>query len=111
MTFRTPLCDLLDIEYPILLAGMGGGSGPELAAAVSNAGGLGVLGAAACSPAMLDEWITRTRKLRRNVVQERYAPIIDAIYGGRTNVAMKAQVVYETGEVGATERVLTVKGV
>ena len=63
MTFRTPLCDLLNIEYPILLAGMGGGSGPELAAAVSNAGGLGVLGAAACSPAMLDEWITRTRKL------------------------------------------------
>lgn len=63
MTFRTPLCDLFDIEYPILLAGMGGGSGPELAAAVSNAGGLGVLGAAACSPDMLDEWITRTRKL------------------------------------------------
>lgn len=63
MQFRTPLCDLFDIEYPILLAGMGGGSGPELAAAVSNAGGLGVLGAAACSPEMLDEWITRTRKL------------------------------------------------
>ena len=63
MQFRTPLCDLFDIEYPILLAGMGGGSGPELAAGVSNAGGLGVLGAAACSPEMLDEWITRTRKL------------------------------------------------
>lgn len=63
MRFRTPLCELLDIEYPILLAGMGGGSGPELAAAVSNAGGLGVLGAAACSPSMLDEWITRTRTL------------------------------------------------
>lgn len=63
MHFRTPLCDLFDIEYPVLLAGMGGGSGPELAAAVSNAGGLGVLGAAACSPEMLDEWITRTRKL------------------------------------------------
>jgi nitronate monooxygenase len=61
--FRTPLCDLFDIDYPILLAGMGGGSGPDLAAAVSNAGGLGVLGAAACSPEMLDEWITRTRKL------------------------------------------------
>lgn len=45
MQFRTPLCDLFDIEYPVLLAGMGGGSGPELAAAVSNAGGLGVLGA------------------------------------------------------------------
>jgi nitronate monooxygenase len=63
MRFRTPLCDLFGIEYPILLAGMGGGSGPALAAAVSNAGGLGILGAAACSPAQLDEWITTTRSL------------------------------------------------
>lgn len=63
MRLRTPVCDLFDIEVPILLAGMGGASVPELAAAVSNAGGLGILGAAACSPEMLDEWITRTRKL------------------------------------------------
>jgi nitronate monooxygenase len=46
---RTPLCDPLGIEYPILLAGMGAGNeggaaGPELVAAVSEAGGLGVLG-------------------------------------------------------------------
>ncbi len=60
---RTPLCDLLDIEYPILLAGMGGASTPELAAAVSNAGGLGILGAAALGPDELSEWIRRTRKL------------------------------------------------
>jgi NAD(P)H-dependent flavin oxidoreductase YrpB (nitropropane dioxygenase family) len=42
---KTPLCDLLGIEYPILLAGMGVNiAGPELTAAVSNAGGCGVLG-------------------------------------------------------------------
>jgi nitronate monooxygenase len=46
---RTPLCELLGIEYPIILAGMGAGNeggaaGPELVAAVSEAGGLGVLG-------------------------------------------------------------------
>jgi nitronate monooxygenase len=40
---RTPLCDLLGIEHPIVLAPMGGAVGPELAAAVSNAGGLGML--------------------------------------------------------------------
>ena len=60
---HTPLCDILDIKYPILLAGMGGASTPELAAAVSNAGGLGILGAAACGPDELHEWIARTRKL------------------------------------------------
>ena len=40
---RTPLCDLLGIDQPIVLAPMGGAVGPRLAAAVSNAGGLGVL--------------------------------------------------------------------
>jgi NAD(P)H-dependent flavin oxidoreductase YrpB (nitropropane dioxygenase family) len=40
---RTSLCDLLGIEHPIVLAPMGGAVGPELAAAVSNAGGLGLL--------------------------------------------------------------------
>jgi len=42
-------------------------------------------------------------------VEERYAPIIEAIYAGRKSVAMRATVVYETGETGVTERVLTVK--
>ena len=56
-----------------------------------------------------DGEITRTRKLRRNVVEERYAPIIDAIYGGQASVAMSARIVYETGATGATERLLSVK--
>ncbi len=60
---KTRICELLDIEYPIVLAGMGGASTPELAAAVSNAGGLGVLGAATCGPTRLREWIRRTREL------------------------------------------------
>jgi len=45
------------------------------------------------------------------VVEERYAPIIDAIYAGRATVAMKAQIVYETGETGVTERELQIVGV
>ncbi|MDE2465196.1 MAG: nitronate monooxygenase [Alphaproteobacteria bacterium] len=46
MTLRTAICDLLDIRYPIMLAGMGGVAYAELAAAVSNAGGFGTLGMA-----------------------------------------------------------------
>jgi enoyl-[acyl-carrier protein] reductase II len=41
---RTPLCDLLSIKYPIVLGGMAWVGTAELAAAVSNAGGLGIVG-------------------------------------------------------------------
>ena len=40
---RTPLCQRLGIEVPIIHAPLGGAVGPTLAAAVSNAGGLGLL--------------------------------------------------------------------
>ena len=41
--FHTVICDLLGIRYPILQGAMQGGGGVELVAAVSEAGGLGVL--------------------------------------------------------------------
>jgi len=63
MALNSRICGMLKIEHPILLAGMGGASVPRLAAAVSNAGGLGVLGAAACSPERLRSWIRETRAL------------------------------------------------
>src|SRR5437867_8598545 len=62
---RTPICDLFGIDYPILLAGMGGVSVAPLVAAVSNAGGLGVMGAANLSPNGLREEIRRTKALTR----------------------------------------------
>ncbi|WP_461570638.1 enoyl-[acyl-carrier-protein] reductase FabK [Thermincola ferriacetica] len=45
MPLKTELCDLLGIEYPILQGGMAWVSTAELAAAVSEAGGLGIIGA------------------------------------------------------------------
>jgi len=63
MTLRTPLCDLLGIEHPILLAGMGGVSYAELAAAVSNAGGYGVLGMAGTSTRFIEEQMKKVRDL------------------------------------------------
>lgn len=46
----TPLCDLLGIEYPILQGGMAWIATAELAAAVSEAGGLGIIGGGDCPP-------------------------------------------------------------
>jgi enoyl-[acyl-carrier protein] reductase II len=63
MSLHTPLCDLLNIKYPILLAGMGGVSFAELCAAVSNAGGFGTLGMAGRSTAELKDQIAKTRDL------------------------------------------------
>jgi NAD(P)H-dependent flavin oxidoreductase YrpB (nitropropane dioxygenase family) len=44
---RTRICTLLGISHPVVLGGMGVGTGPELVAAVSNAGGLGIQGGCA----------------------------------------------------------------
>ena len=63
MTIRTPLCDMLGIEYPIMLAGMGGVSYAELCAAVSNAGGFGTLGMAGRSQKEIGEEIKKVRDL------------------------------------------------
>ena len=58
------LLKLLDIEHPIIQGPMGGGpSTPELVAAVSNAGGLGSLGAAYLTPDQLTGAIGRIRAL------------------------------------------------
>jgi nitronate monooxygenase len=63
LAFRTPLCRELGIEYPILSVGLGLGTGPALAGAVSNAGGFGVLGAANRSLDEIAQIIEQTREV------------------------------------------------
>ena len=58
-----------------------------------------------------DGEITRTRKLRRKVVEERYATVITALYDGSSDVHVKAIVTYETGEAGSVDRTLLVREV
>ena len=60
---HTPLCDLLKIQYPILQAGMADVAGPELVAAISNAGGLGILTATMVPPDVLKQRIQKIREL------------------------------------------------
>jgi enoyl-[acyl-carrier protein] reductase II len=63
MTLRTPLCDLLAVDHPIMLAGMGGVSYAEVCAAVSEAGGYGCLGMAGRSPREIREEMRKVRAL------------------------------------------------
>ncbi len=63
---NTPLCKLLNIRYPIIQAGMSGFTTPELVAAVSNAGGLGILGAARMTPEQTRDAIRTIKKLTSN---------------------------------------------
>lgn len=60
---RTPLCDLLGIEFPVIQAGMGPFTAAELVAAVCNAGGLGSLGASQRSVDDLRRQLALTRTL------------------------------------------------
>ena len=61
---RTPLCDMLGCEYPIMLAGMGyDATPPELVAAVCNAGGFGVTGMLEYPPEKMRGEIHRIREL------------------------------------------------
>ncbi len=55
------ICSVLHIEYPIIQAGMIWASGWKLASAVSNAGGLGVLGAGSMYPEVLREHIQKCK--------------------------------------------------
>ena len=60
---RTRLTELLDIEHPVMLAGMGGVSYSQLVAAVSEAGGIGTFGAAPMRPGQLDQEIAAVHRL------------------------------------------------
>src|SRR5690349_13405507 len=60
---KTALCERLRIELPIIQAPMGGAVGPTLAAAVSNAGGLGMLVLWRASPEVMRKEIREMRAL------------------------------------------------
>lgn len=58
---RTVTTDLLKITHPVMLAGMNVAAGPKLAAAVTNAGGIGVIGGVGYTPDMLREQIAELK--------------------------------------------------
>ena len=62
MEFSNAITSLFGIHYPIIQAGMVWTSGWRLASAVSNAGGLGLIGSGSMSPDLLREQIRKCRK-------------------------------------------------
>jgi nitronate monooxygenase len=68
MAIRTSFTELFRLDYPIMLAPMALASGGELAAAVSNAGGLGLVGGGYGDPA----WLTRELEIARSKATRRW---------------------------------------
>ena len=65
--FRTRVCDILDIKYPVLQGAMAWIAGGQLAAAVSQAGGLGVIGTGNADAGWLKQEIDIARKMTDRV--------------------------------------------
>lgn len=91
---KTPLCELLGIEYPIFQGGMAWISDGKLAAAVSNAGGLGIISAMNANAQYLEEQIALCRSLT------------DKPFG--VNIMLMSPFAAEVAELAAREKVAVV---
>ena len=116
---HTPICDQLGIQYPVFLAGMGGVSLAPLVAAVSNAGGLGIMGAATLYPQSLRQDNRRTRELTDKPwavdllapIPEQIRPQIEVIYEENVKIfvaglAVPSQFIAEMHSRGMTVMVM-----
>jgi len=56
-----------------------------------------------------DEELTRTRKVRRRFIAEKYAPLVEALYAGRDSVHVEAKVRYEDGRTGTISADLKIR--
>lgn len=90
--FHTALCDLLGIPHPLLQGAMQGAGGPRLAAAVSNAGGLGVLPTFGGTEAQLRHDIEETRRLTERPFGVNITPIGAAFTESRAGICIEMDV-------------------
>ncbi|KAJ7334310.1 2-nitropropane dioxygenase [Mycena albidolilacea] len=97
-TISTALTALFGIRHPVILAGMDGAAGPELAAAVSNAGGLGVISGYGFTPKALRQQI---QALKADLTDENAPFGVDLLIpqvGGR---ARKTNIDYTKDQLSA----------
>lgn len=94
---KTTVTDLLKINHPVLLAGMNVAAGPRLAAAVTNAGGLGVIGGVGYTPDMLREQIAELK----SYLKDKSAPFgVDLLLPQVGGSARKTNYDYTKGKLG-----------
>ncbi len=75
-SIQSKVCELFGIRYPIIQGGMIWCSGWELASAVSNSGGLGIIGSGSMKPEILEMHIRKTR----NATNHPFAVNVPLIY-------------------------------
>jgi len=90
--FHTVICDLLDIRFPVLQGAMQGAGGPELVAAVSEAGGLGVLPTFGGTEEALVADIARTRALTGKRFAVNITPMGRAFTESRARICIEQDV-------------------
>jgi len=98
---RTPLCDLLGIEVPIILAPMGSATSAEFTAAVSNEGGLGGIGSLFRTTAAIKRDIDVVRELTNRHYAVNHIPqLLDAEAFRHTLAARPAVISFALGDPG-----------
>jgi len=92
----TPVTELFKIRHPVLLAGMNVASGPELAAAVTNYGGLGVIGGHGYTPKVLRQQI----RIIKDCLHDKNAPFgVDLLLPQVGGNARKTNYDYQKGQL------------
>jgi enoyl-[acyl-carrier protein] reductase II len=89
--FHTVICDMLDIRLPILQGAMQGAGGPDMVAAVSNAGGLGILPTFGSTEDVLRQDITAARQMTNQPFAVNITPM------GRAFTESRAQICIDEG--------------
>lgn len=106
-TLATPITKLFGITHPILLAGMNVAAGPELAAAVTNAGGMGVIGGVGYTPDFLREQIDRLKTF----LKDKNAPFgVDLLLPKVGEGARKTNYDYTEGKLPELVKIIVESG-
>ena len=105
--FTTPITKMFGIKHPVMLAGMNVAAGPKLAAAVTNAGGIGVIGGVNYTPAQLKKTI---EKLKAHLLDKQAPFGVDLLLPQVGGSARKTNYDYTKGTLPALIDIIISEG-